>query len=422
VKGDDKERSRRQPDLAVAHLAGEVALPRINLGIVAIFLAAGLLFSANTVRGFLLPLYATSVGIDKAQVGLLFSAFAIAAAALALPAGIVIDKLGAPLVLCFSVVVTTASHATLGLTTRYELLLAEQFLGGLGSSASMAALMAALADAVPQRRVGRSMGWLTFSNQAGYLAGPVLAATALSWLPLYLTLTGTAVLSLVALPLSMLVARPDSQSQGHGHDTLRHLTFLIRRPGFTSFAITLFSAAMLWGTLEAYLPLLGTEHMGFTNAQVGIIISIQALINGASRIPAGWLVDFTKSPGAVATICSLAYALAIAAAPHLGGIHAALAVIISVALIASAFVALSTSFAELAGIESRGIAMGAYVAVVFLGLGIGPVLFGPTMEAHGFKAGFVLCGVTASLLTIGAFVSRFVHRITSDGSHRGRRR
>jgi DHA1 family multidrug resistance protein-like MFS transporter len=287
-------------------------------------------------------------------------------------------------------------------TTEFTLLLIWQFLGGIGISASMATLMATLTDLVPPDRLGRSMGSLTFSNQVGYLLGPALAAVALNWTSLTAALAGSAILACFALPLSLTIRSPRIVTRPT-QDIRADLTVLLKQPALYSLVVALFAATLLWGTLEAYLPLLGKESMGLSTIEIGFMMSAQALINGGSRMPSGRIIDRMKDRRALIAGCTLGYATAVMCVPQLGGATAAFVVCISVALIATGFVALAASFAELATPNTKGTTMGVYVAVLYTGLAAGPALFGSSIETKGFGVGFLVCGAVASLLAMVAF-------------------
>jgi len=99
-------------------------------------------------------------------------------------------------------------------------------------------------------------------------------------------------------------------------------------------------------------------------------------------------------------LCIVGYATAITLTPTLVGFSAATVVCTSVVLVATAFVALSSSFAELAPDRTKGTAMGLYVAVLYTGLAAGPAMFGPIIEAKGFGIGFFCCSAAATCLAI----------------------
>ena len=363
--------------------------------IVSICLAAGAIFSALAVRSFVLPLRVHDLGGDKVVVGALFSVGTVTAAGLSLPAGLLADRFGKRSLLLFSILVCAVSQLGLGLATTVAPLFLWQALGGVGFAASQAALMATLADAVPGHRLGRAIGWLTLAFQLGFLAGPAAAGLALQWVTLPAALAASTALFAVALALTLagIRATPGAETgwnlAGPLRQIARHRTFAVGSVG-------LLGATVLWGTLQAYLPLFGKEQLGLPEAQIGYMIAIQALANALARIPAGRLVDRVPKRGLIAVVGLGAYAVCVALLPHLGGFWAAtLLLALSMPLLATVYLALGVLFTSLSTPQTRGVAMGAYGTILFLGLGFGPAVFGPVMERAGYLAGFTACAGTA---------------------------
>jgi MFS family permease len=362
-----------------------------------IYLATGAIFSALAARGFLLPLRVHEIGGDKVQVGLLFTVFTVTAAALALPAGFLADRFGRRSLVLFAVVMSGVSHLGLAAPGSVLPLFAWQALGGLGAGAAQAALFAALADVVPGSRVGRAMGWLTFSMQAGFLVGPAVCGLALRWLSLQGTLALSAGFLGAALLLSLLI--PSAARIEISWNLTGPLRQIAGRPGFAPAVLGLFGATLLWGTLQAFIPLFGKEQLRLPETQIGYVLAIQAVANGLARIPGGQLVDRSQRLGSIVILCLAGFAACLALLPHLDGFWTTTAVLVAgVPLVATAYIALSVVFTGLSTKETRGVAMGLYGTVMFLGLGFGPAVFGPVMERGGYVAGFTACAATGLLL------------------------
>jgi len=156
-----------------------------------IYVAAGSIFAALAARAFITPLRIHELGGDKVQVGLLFSVFTITAAGLSLPAGFLADRFGRRSLILFAILTGGVAQLGMAAATSVGPWYLWQLLGGLGMGASQAALFAALADAAPGRRLGRAMGWLTFSMQVGFLIGPALTGLSLQWLNLQTALAAS---------------------------------------------------------------------------------------------------------------------------------------------------------------------------------------------------------------------------------------
>jgi MFS family permease len=163
------------------------------------------------------------------------------------------------------------------------------------------------------------------------------------------------------------------------------------------------AATLLWGTIEAYLPLFATESLAMPVAFVGYVFACQALVNGMSRLFGGWIADWRSDLRWLITLCgTCGYALAIAVGVNLPGWLPIPCLIAGVALISTSFVSLGARFGEISTGSTRGLTMGFYSLTVYLGLAAGPVLFGPLMQRAGFVTGFVVCALVASCLACAA--------------------
>jgi MFS family permease len=256
--------------------------------------------------------------------------------------------------------------------------------------------MAALADMVPIERMGRSMGWLTLSMQTGFLGGPAVAGILLRWLSLEQDLLVTAIPVGVALVLSFWVSG-NGAARGVKLEIRKPLRALSAQLGFLSLVIALLAATILWGTYNAYIPVFGKRGLGLSGTEVGYLLAIQAVVNGATRVPAGRLLDRIARKGSVVALTTAGFAAGLLVLPHLHGFWVpTLLLLVTVPMIAMAFIAIGVVFVQMATADSRGTAMGVYSTVLFLGLGAGPAMFAPLMD-RSFVVGFTACAVVGGL-------------------------
>src|SRR5205807_8919654 len=134
-----------------------------------------------------------------------------------------------------------------------------------------------------------------------------VAGILLRWVNLQTDILLTTVPVLLALGLSVSV----SGRQGGKAARLniwRPVQGVAVQPGFYALVIVFLAATMLWGTFQAYIPVLGKRSFGISATEVGYLLAIQAVVNGASRIPAGRTLDRSPRKGAVASLaaCRLA--------------------------------------------------------------------------------------------------------------------
>src|SRR5580704_6593040 len=223
---------------------------------VALYLAAGASFAALSARGLTVPLYAHDLGASRVEVGALFSVSTLAAALLSLPSGILVDRFGARSLLGTSFALAAGSQLATAFTSSVAPLFIWQVIGGLAAGAQQAALFSAVTESTSGSRLGRAMGWLTFSMQAGFFLGPSIAGVALRWVDLPTDIALTTALLLFAAPAAF-VASGTRQHTGQGLNVRAPLQALLANRSFVPVSIGLVAATLVMGTVSAYLPVFG---------------------------------------------------------------------------------------------------------------------------------------------------------------------
>ena len=254
-------------------------------------------------------------------------------------------------------------------------------------------------------RMGRSMGWLTLAMQTGFLAGPAVAGILLRWLTLEQDLLVTTIPVGLALILAFSVSAVGGK-KGVKLEIRKPLLALSAKAGFVGLVIAFLGSTILWGTYNAYIPVFGKRGLGLTGTEVGYLLAIQAVINGATRVPAGRLLDRIPRKAPVVATAVAGFAAGLVVLPHLHGFWVpAILLLVTVPLIATAFIAIGVVFVQMATAESRGTAMGVYSTILFLGLGAGPAIFSTLMD-RSFVAGFTACGITGAVLAAISLLAR----------------
>ena len=367
---------------------------------VALYVAAGASFAALAARGLTVPLYAHDLGANRFEVGALFSVSTLAGALLSLPSGILVDRFGARALLAGSFLLAGASQLATAFTPSVAPLFLWQIVGGLAAGAQQAALFSAVTESTSGSRLGRALGWLTFSMQTGFFLGPTVAGLALRWIDVRTDIAVTSVLLLAAIP-GAIAASGTRQHTGQGFSLRAPLRALMRQRSFVPVTIGLISVTLGWGTIGAFLPVFGKEALGLPSAQVGYLLAIQAIVNGISRLPGGRLVDRAPHRWPIVFTGAIVWAAASVALGHLTG-FAWPAIVLAAAtpFMATAFIAIGVVFADLSAASTRGVTMGMYGTILFLGLALGPLVFGPLVQSFGYAVGFTACAAASVLLAV----------------------
>jgi MFS family permease len=365
----------------------------------AIYVAAGASFAALSARGLTVPLYAHELGAGRFQVGALFSVATLAAALLSMPSGVLIDRFGTRTLLSLSFLISAISQLAMAASTSVAPLFLWQVVGGLAGGAQQAALFSAITALVPSGRLGRAMGWLTFSMQAGFFIGPSVAGLALQWLDLRTDMAVTTVMLVFALPAAMVAS--SAPESGHGLSLMQPLRALVRQRSFPPVVIGLVSATLVWGMVGAFLPIFGKESLHLPSAQIGLMLALQAVANGLARIPGGRLVDRAQHRWPIVFVGVMVWSVAAIVLGHLNGFWGpVILLVVATPFIATVYVAIGVVFGDLSVGSTRGVTMGAYGTVLFLGLAAGPLVFGPIVQTFGYTAGFTACAVVAMALAL----------------------
>jgi MFS family permease len=364
-----------------------------------LYVAAGAAFCAIAARGLLVPLYAHDLGASRFEVGALFSVSTLAGALLSLPSGLLIDRFGTRSLLWTSLILSAGSQLATATTTTVFPLYVWQVLGGLGAGAQQASLFSAVTETVPANRLGRSMGWLTFSMQAGFFMGPTIAGLMVAALNVRSVIAITTAVLLFAVP-GALAATATRQTEGR-LDLMTPLRALFGQKAFMPVVIGLISTTIVWGTVAAFLPIFGREALLLPNAQVGFLLALQAVANGVARLPGGRIVDRAPHRWPIVFTGSVVWAIATVVLGHLHGfVSTAVLMVVATPFMATAFVAIGVVFGNLSAASTRGVTMGVYGTVLFASLAAGPLLFGPLIQNFGYAAGFTACAAVSIALAL----------------------
>ena len=134
---------------------------------------------------------------------------------------------------------------------------------------------------------------------------------------------------------------------------------------------------------------------------MGLLLALQAVANGASRIPGGRLVDRARQRWPIVFVGVVVWSAAIVLLGRLSGFWApAIVLIVATPFMATAYVAMGVVFGDLSATSTRGVTMGMYGTVLFLGLAAGPLVFGPVVQNYGYAAGFTACAAVATALAL----------------------
>jgi MFS family permease len=244
-----------------------------------------------------LPLYARSLGVTIAAVGLALGIFGLARLILNVPIGVLSDRYGRRFVLLAGPLVVAVGMVGSGLARTLPLLLVARFVAGAGSAMYMTGAQLYLIDiSTPANRtrfIATNQGALLTGVAIGPGIGGLLAEAYGLRMPFYVVGGGAVVAGLYALWRIPETNQPHQRtSRGADHarwrDTLRFATSVdFLTVCFVGLAI--FSVRL--GARGTLMPLLGYTKFDLSPAQVGGVLTVTAVVGLAFIAPAAFLAD-----------------------------------------------------------------------------------------------------------------------------------
>ena len=378
------------------------------------FVAVGFGIIAPTI-----PLFASSFGVNNAQVGLIISSFALARFASGLFAGKLVDKFGERIVYTTGVGFVALSAFAAAFSQNYEQLLIFRAAGGFGSSMFSVAAGSIVLRAVDDTRRARALAFYNGSFLLGMMAGPVIGGflTAISLRAPLLVYAVLLVISSAAggflLRNSVLAARPTEKSVKE-KTSLREA--LSSKPYLIALVISFCSASIFFGMSRSILPLFMVEDLKSTASFLGVGFTIASVVQGILLLKAGSLSDkngrkFSALIGSSLVTVSVAILL-FTYQPWM------FLLAMAISGVGAAF--LSTTPSAIVGDVMKG--KGGQVIALFqmsgdAGAMIAPIALGFIADHYGFRPAFA---VSAALMFIALFAATKLPETRS--SHLGQSR
>ena len=354
-------------------------------------------YLAQFMRTPIIPLYAQDIGVSVEEVGLISSAFMLIASTLAIPLGLVSDRLGRRRLILLGTALTTFASFLFPFAKSLVLLFAVNALAGLGSAAYSPSMTAFVGDLSKGGSVGRNLGLYSTAMQVAMSLGPAAGGAVRELTSYEVTFVASGALASIALLLGVL-AIPKSRGAEEGQRGWK-LEVDIH---IASCWVATLATSYLWGVSSSYLPLFGRD-LGLSTLEIGLMFAAQSLSNAIGRVPLGYISDRTRSPyplllaglglGTIAT----ATVTLLSSLASIMGIMAGFGLAIgTVTLIATMTV--SNNLPQ----RSRGMGMGIYYTSFYGGMALSPAIMGQVIASTNYQIGFGLTSIAgvAGLLVL----------------------
>lgn len=351
----------------------------------------------------LFPLLVDEFGLSNAELGLIMSAGGFAMLLLQTPAGELVDRIGAKRVFVWGVLLTAAGTTLVGTADSYAALLAFAVVAGVGQSAFHPADYALLDAVTDGEHEGGSFGVHTFAGYAGFAVAPAAVGGvgyAYGWQPALFAVGGFGVLYAVGAQLTMApvhrrsVAALDRGTGGDDESGLLPGPSALVQPAVLLMFAFFVVVAMADKGIQTFTTIFMVEELSLSSV-VGnsalsayfVLAAIGVLAGGvlADRLDVRWLIVGTLTVAALGT-WSLTTGLASTEV-------ATVALFGLVGLFyGSALPARDRLVNALSTAGATGKSFGFVYTGLSLGITVGPVLLGVTIDLVDATVAFLLIG------------------------------
>jgi MFS family permease len=281
-------------------------------------------------------------------------------------------------------------------------------LSGLTSSLFLPAIGAYVAGSADERRRGSAFGWMTLGTHSGIALGPAVGGLAWQHLGIpqtYLLAAGLAVVALAGPILMRGAIRTRIDVRG----LPAMVGALARDRVVVGCWVAGLGIGLPWGAVSGLFPLFGTS-IGLAAGSIGLLLALQSITNGLSRVPLGRLIDRRAVPPlATAGGCALYAGITSLLGIQAGPLGIALVFMSGILALAFTLMMIQVLISERAPAQLRATGLGGYSTALSAGLGIGPFMAGAVAQSGGFGIGYasvaatgvLVAGIAAALL-IGA--------------------
>ncbi len=345
----------------------------------------------------IMPLLMAGFHLDLTQAGVLMSIMAAIGLILAIPASIVLQRLGPKGTILVALGFLAGGSLFGALAANFALLLSSRILEGVGSGLIGVAAPATISMWFPPEKRGTPMGiwatWVPIGTVMVYNLAPALSSS-FNWQAVWWVGSGYAILMmiLVGLMITQPPGMAGNELQGQPSTNLRK-TLSSRNIWLLALSFTCMNLVMV--SINTYYPTFLKEYRGFTLGQAASIASIMTFLKLVSSPSAGWLSDRLGSRRMLFSIPFLLIAILLLFPFEVTGWW-----IILVMSIIGLFMGVipATTFAAAPDIMENPQLAGLGMAVVLVGQNvgqlIGPILFGRLVQNFGWTmAGYMVIPV-----------------------------
>ena len=240
-------------------------------------------FSSTISKSPVLPLFATHLGADPSEVGIIAAVSAFMGVLFSIPAGMLSDRIGRKKMLLFSAVIfASAPFLYLIVSSLWQLALV-RFYHGLATAVFIPVATAMVSELFHKER-GEKIGWFSTSTligrflaplAGGSILGALIFTPVLSFRMVYLVCGAAGILTLLLMFRIPVTAGMQKKKQSW-EETIRIFKTVIASKRILITSAVEASILFAYGTFETFLPLYSLK-IGLSAYEVGFFLSSQVI-------------------------------------------------------------------------------------------------------------------------------------------------
>lgn len=255
----------------------------------------------------LFPLLKVEFGVSYAALGLLLSLMNIATGVCQIPAGLLVDRLGAKPVLMAGLLISGVATAAMGLASGYMVLAVLALLSGVGNSVFHPADYSILSASVEDGRHGRAFALHTFTGNVGFMVAPatiILLASLWGWRGALIASGLAAVAVFVFVGVAGGVLHDEGRERRErgadaGPDTRPGIGPMLT-PTILSLFMFFVCTSLVTGGVQAFSVTALIEYQGLGLGSANSVLTAYLVMAGAGILLGGPLADKSMRHGLIA--------------------------------------------------------------------------------------------------------------------------
>ena len=361
----------------------------------AVLLVVFLTYTGQFVAYPIIPLYVIEKGGSAFDVGTTVFLNLILAAVLAVPMGALSDRIGRRTVAIMGASAGTVAHLLLPFAdTPLEILLAFA-IAGVGHAGYGPSLLATIGEAASREKLATSFGWATVARQSGNFVGPAVGGFLASLYGLSGSFVACGLFQMVGGLAALVAVPPRSAGAGPSGRITKssaraELRWALGQLGIVAPLVSTLMGAFAVQGYRSFIPLFAAD-LGADPSVIGILFTVQAIVNVVARVPFARYSDRTGRRAPFVTYGLLMMALSLGLLTLVPNVYVVMgwSAVMGIGL----SMAMSASLAivgERVHREARGAVFGLNNTSVYGGQGLGSIFTGFAVELYGFGVGFGL--------------------------------